>query len=168
VRKNEDALPEDVMIVRDRQKDDLPGCVAVLQEVHHCDGYPVTWMDDPAGWLDPPDPVGAWVAEIGGHLVGHLLLVDVHRSDILPGADALEIKRLFVSPSRRGRRIASGLIRKAIDRAGQRPVVLEVVAGNEAVTVYHRLGWQEITRRRADWPIRPDEFPELIWLRAPS
>ena len=156
------------VVIRDRRQDDLAGCVELMREVHRSDGYPSVWMDDAADWLDLPDRLGAWVAEANGRLVGHMLLTRVHRSDILPGRDALEIRRLFVGPSHRGLGIASSLIRTGTGRAGPRPVLLEVVEGTEAVTVYRRLGWREVARRRADWRNRDGDCPELLWYRAPD
>lgn len=155
-------------VIRERRREDLTACVELMREVHDHDGYPSVWMDDPSAWLDLPDPLGAWVAESGTRLVGHLLLTEVQRPDILPGQDALEIKRLFVGPSDRGLGIAANLMRTAIGRAGPRPVVLEAVATTSAVAVYERLGWQEVTRREADWLDREGRYPELIWFQAPT
>ena len=50
------------MSVRPRDDGDLPALVAALRPVHERDGYPVTWKDDPAGWLSPPGLQAAWGA----------------------------------------------------------------------------------------------------------
>jgi GNAT superfamily N-acetyltransferase len=141
--------------------------VTLLRAVHEADNYPMIWQVDADRWIDPPDLLGAWVAELDGALVGHLLLGPIHQADILPGTQAVEAMRLFVHPSRRGLGIAAALLRAAITCAGDRPVVLVVVDGTPAVAAYQRLGWKEITRHRADWTIGPDQYPELIWYQAP-
>jgi len=145
---------------RPRRSSDLPACVAALRAVHDTDGYPLRWPADPEAWLSPPEPIGAWVAEDAEQLVGHVLLARVPARDPLvpllswPVGEVAEVKRLFVVPAARRRRVGATLLDTA--SAGARALglvpVLEVLARDvAAIALYERLGWRRLGRRSAIW-----------------
>ena len=148
------------MAPRPREPADLRACVAALRAVHVADGYPLRWPADPEAWLSPVDQVGAWVAEDTGELVGHILLSLVPDDDPLvpvlrwaPG-EVAEVKRLFVVPAARRRRVGAALLDTAAAAAhalGRVPV-LEVLAQDlAAIALYERLGWRRLGWRATRW-----------------
>jgi hypothetical protein len=61
------ASPPDVSTeatIRTKRPADAPACVAGLREAHIVDRYPLTWPEDPAGWLQPAGTIAAWVATL--------------------------------------------------------------------------------------------------------
>lgn len=152
-------MMQDVSL-RIRSDEDLPRCVQTLAAVHAADGYPACWPTDPAGWLDPPGLVAAWVVEHAGGIAGHVGMVrdlDDPALTALTGAPArrlASVTRLFVGPSARGRGVGARLMdevsRSAVQQGLQ--LVLDVVDdGGPAVALYERLGWRTVDRRLADW-----------------
>jgi GNAT superfamily N-acetyltransferase len=132
--------------IRDRRPADLPGCVAVLAEVHRHDRYPLNWPSDPVGWLSPPTVLGAWVAEISaGAVVGH---VAVHRP--------AEVSRLFVAPTARGQHVGAELLGHARRWATAHGIglTLEIVDESRsapAIALYERTGWRHVDTVTATW-----------------
>lgn len=65
-----------------------------------------------------------------------------------PWLDAIEVKRMFVRPSHRGRGLAKAMMAFLQDEAKKRGylrMVLETGSGQpEAIALYRRLGWVEI------------------------
>ncbi|WP_143546131.1 MULTISPECIES: GNAT family N-acetyltransferase [unclassified Rhodococcus (in: high G+C Gram-positive bacteria)] len=78
-------------------------CREVLRENHESDDYPHRWSHDPAGWSTPENMAGAWVAEHGNRIVGHVVVDE-------PGA--LAVFRLFVRPGHRGSLVGDSLVRQ--------------------------------------------------------
>ncbi|MGL5828731.1 MAG: GNAT family N-acetyltransferase, partial [Angustibacter sp.] len=138
--------------IRPRTDDDLPALARVLVKVHATDGYPVEGVDDPLAWLDLPNAIGAWTAELNGQPVGHVALTKPGRSDEAPRLFAEQhgpeptavLGRLFVSPSARGQGLAEHLTRTAMNGAADanRWPVLDVMQKDvAAIRLYRRLGW---------------------------
>ena len=144
-------------VIRPRSGRDLDACVSLLAGVHRRDGYPMTWPDNPAGWLAEPSLIGAWVATADGRLVGHAGLSLAEAGDAaagLFGDGAGLVSRLFVAPTERGRGTGSLLLRHVADEARQRGLrpVLEVLATSEpAVAFYERLGWRLLGSVERQW-----------------
>jgi GNAT superfamily N-acetyltransferase len=155
------------MTVRERRPEDLAECVRALAEVHARDGYPTWWPADPAGWLSPAGILAAWVAEVGGTVVGHVCVVtggDEDAAGVTVGEPAM-VSRLFVAPAGRGRGLGAALLAEARQFAatGNRTLMLDVVDdGGAAVALYERLGWRLVERRSAEWTTPQGERP---WLR---
>jgi ribosomal protein S18 acetylase RimI-like enzyme len=140
--------------VRARRESDLADCVRILAEVHERDGYPVNWPGQPVRWLSPPSQLASWVAELGGHVVGHLALSSAGPDDIAPalwssgeatrpGGTAV-VSRLYVAPAARGHRIGALLMAQAVrqaQRSGLHPVLDVVASDTAAAALYERLGW---------------------------
>jgi len=142
--------------IRSREPDDLPALVAALARVATDDRYPSRWPDDPAAWLRTRDPLGAWVADRDGDLLGQVVLrragqqrpvtlwCELSGED--PASCAL-VSRLFVVVYARGAGIGRTLVETACVTAaelGLRPL-LDVVDNNRAaVRLYRRLGWTHV------------------------
>ena len=165
------------VLLRPRQRSDLPACVAALRAVHDTDGYPHRWPADPEAWLSPAEPIGAWVAEDEGELVGHVLLARVPDDDPLvpvlrraPGTVA-EVKRLFVVPAARRRRVGGTLLATASTSARALGVVpvLEVLGRDAAaLALYERLGWRRLGQRSAIWDEHHGEELDIQVYAAPT
>ncbi|MDJ0394743.1 GNAT family N-acetyltransferase [Rhodococcus sp. G-MC3] len=138
------------MRIRRRLEADLPECVRALREVHDCDGYPDRWPADPVVWLEPTE--AAWVAEVDGALVGHVVLVDRE--------DGFWVSRLFVPPSARGMRVGEALLDRARTHAGGRALMLDVIEhSSSAISLYERTGWTLLGTRGADWTMADGTIP---------
>ena len=158
------------MPIRARVAEDLAGCFAMLRQVHEHSGYPSTWPADPGGWLTPADLVVAWVAEEGGLIAGHVVLVRGIRYECLleaTGRDPDElggIARLFVAPAARRRGLARSLLEAAVASAkerGLRPVLDVVDDSRAAVAVYERSGWKLVGTQTATWTTPTGVSPTL-------
>ncbi|MBA2808214.1 GNAT family N-acetyltransferase [Streptomyces sp. KM273126] len=139
----------------------------VLAEVHRCDGYPVNWPDRPDEWLSQASAapaLGAWVAELGGRVVGHVSLSHSGEGDLAPGLWSERsgtskdltavVSRLFVAPQARGHGVGALLIGRAVEEARRRGVhpVLDVVASDTAAAaLYERLGWELMATVEQRW-----------------
>ncbi|MFF9897763.1 GNAT family N-acetyltransferase [Streptomyces longispororuber] len=150
--------------VRPRTDDDLTACVRVLADVHRRDGYPVNWPARPADWLSPASLEGAWVAELGGRVVGHVALARSGEGDLAPGLwserhggapeSTSPVNRLFVAPQARGHGVGALLIGRAVEEARRQGLhpVLDVVASDTAATaLYERLGWERLATVSQRW-----------------
>ncbi|MEU6851710.1 GNAT family N-acetyltransferase [Actinacidiphila alni] len=158
------AAEKPVPSVRRRVEGDIETCVRVLDEVHRRDGYPVNWPDRPADWLSPPAPLGAWVAELAGRVVGHVGLSRAGDGDVAPGlwserngassTQTAVVGRLFVAPQARGYGIGALLIGRATDEAqhhGLHPVLDVVASDAAAAALYERLGWKLMATVDQHW-----------------
>ena len=153
--------------VRNRQADDMDGCVRALASVHEIGGYPLNWPDDPARWLTPTGMLEAWVCAIEESITGHVLVRQPSFATI--GQDAAELSRLFVSPAAQRRGIAQALVATTMRwaAANHLNLVLEVTEHLHAARVlYERTGFRLVDTRRAGWTA-PDGEPvtlhEYIW-----
>jgi ribosomal protein S18 acetylase RimI-like enzyme len=128
-------------------------CVEILAQVHRTSGYPTNWPDDPAGWLTPPELVGAWVAvgdevPVMGHVVLRQLPVDS------AGQAVAEVSRLFVAPSARRQGVAQALLDQAMHwaTANSQDLVLEVTDNLRAAqALYERANFRHSATKQADW-----------------
>ncbi|WP_234311829.1 GNAT family N-acetyltransferase [Streptomyces griseus] len=156
----------------------MADCVAVLAAVHEDDGYPMDWPARPADWLTPRSLLSAWVAELDGRVVGHVVLSHSEEGDVAPGlwsarrpgaGAAAVVNRLFVSPAARGRGIGAALMERAAREASARGLhpVLDVVATDTAATaLYERLGWELLDVVEQLWG--PERAVSLRCYAAPS
>ncbi|WP_374117903.1 GNAT family N-acetyltransferase [Streptomyces sp. S07_1.15] len=150
--------------IRARAGADLGPCARLLADVHAHDGYPANWPDDPAGWLAPPALLTAWVAELNGHVAGHIGLSRSGTDDAAPAvwsertggnaAATAVVGRLFAAPAARGHGVGALLLGRAVEEAGERGLhpVLDVLASDtRAVALYERLGWHFLAAVRQRW-----------------
>lgn len=142
----------------------MDACVGLLAEVHEGDGYPVNWPADPSDWLAGDAPLGAWVAELDGRVVGHVRLSPAEADDVAPalwseragvavGATAV-VSRLFVAPSARGHGIGALLMNRVEREAqgrGLHPVLDVVSTDASAAALYERLGWALLDVVEREW-----------------
>jgi GNAT superfamily N-acetyltransferase len=141
------------VLIRPRTDDDRAVCVALAQELHERDRYPIFLPDDLWSFLSHPSALGRWVAESEGQIVGHVAL---HASS-MPGVIALAsetlglsperlgvVARLMVSPSVRRMGIGQLLLEWATREAlefGLYPVLDVVTDHSAGVALYERAGW---------------------------
>nr|WP_307818933.1 GNAT family N-acetyltransferase [Streptomyces sabulosicollis] len=136
----------------------------VLADVHQRDGYPVNWPDQPAEWLSQASGCGAWVAGLGGRVVGHISLSRGGEGDLAPGlwsdrngtSEDLTavVSRLFIAPRARGLGIGALLIGRAVEEArgrGLHPVLDVVASDTAAAALYERLGWELLGTVEQRW-----------------
>jgi GNAT superfamily N-acetyltransferase len=160
--------------IRIRAEADLPGCVAVLRHVYERNGYPGRWPADPAGWLIPGNEVGAWVAEAGGRIAGHVGLVRGMPKLHVPGFESQElggIVRLFVDPAARRHGLARELLDVATGCArdlGLQPVLDVVDDSAAAIALYERAGWRLAGTQTAWWKDQDGSTPTIRCYLAPA
>jgi GNAT superfamily N-acetyltransferase len=142
-----------LVIVRRRTESDLDECVEIARLVHQVDGYPLYLPTDLHTFLVSPDAYGAWVAEEGGQIVGHVALhprsTDVAlrlACDVLgQPVDRLGIvARLLVAPSGRRRGVGRALLEEAAGEAltrGLWPILDVATQLTPAIQLYERCGW---------------------------
>jgi GNAT superfamily N-acetyltransferase len=158
----------DSLAVRRRSEQDLDACARLLRLVHEEDGYPRIWPTSPRTWLAPDDQVGAWVADDGERVLGHVAVAEPDASpatavwsaalDVGPAA-MLRVSLLIVAPCARGRGLGARLLEAAALFAGDRGAqpVLEVVSSDRgAVALYSRLGWRQVGSLQPGWLPQPD------------
>lgn len=151
-----DRSVEQEVVVRPRISADIAQASSALVSVHETDGYPVEGVDDPETWLSPPGLLGAWVAEAGAQVVGHVAVsraagegaVTLWIDHSGAGEDAVcVLARLFVLPEVRKRAVGERLVRVAERYASDHGLrlVLDVMKKDaSAIRLYQRLGWLEI------------------------
>ncbi|MBV9315222.1 MAG: GNAT family N-acetyltransferase [Pseudonocardia sp.] len=151
------------LLVRERTEADIPCCADALVAVHAVDGYPVEGVADPQAWLRPSTIIQAWVAELDGHVVGHVLLTEPTATDAAavmwltdhPGehAQLAVAGRLFVHPEGRGHSLGRRLMQAAFAYAedtGLR-VALDVMEKDQvAIGLYEKLGLLRIGTAQHD------------------
>jgi len=101
-----------------------------------------------------------WVAELGGRLVGMLVLWMI--------VDEVHIATIATHPEHRRQGIAKQLFVEALDLAnaeGARSVLLEVRAGNQAAReMYRKFGFEIVGRRKRYYK---DTFEDAILMTLP-
>lgn len=142
--------------VRRRCDDDLAGIRAVLDDVYAADGYPVEGPAATMARVAVEVPAGAWVAELAGQVVGHVVLLapkdkpaaGQHAAglghDLPATAPPATLARLAVHTQARGRGIASALVDAVVAEAQSCgwSLVLDVLAKDAAaISLYERRGW---------------------------
>lgn len=164
--------------VRPRTPGDLDSCAEVLAAVHKQSGYPINWPARPAAWLSPHSLLAAWVAELDGRPVGHVVLCRPDEGDVAPGlwgaregtgpeATAV-IGRLYVSPDAHGHGLGAALMERAVTEAralGLHPVLDVVSSNTAAAALYERLGWELLDVVEQRWG--PDQVVSLLCYAAP-
>ena len=156
--------PAQDLRIRPRRASDLDACVRALAQVHAPDGYPTDWPARPTDWLATADPVGAWVAELGGRIAGHIVLCPSAPDDVAPalwsrregagGEATAVVSRLFVAPEARGYGIGARLLERLAAEAGELGLhpVLDVVASDTSATaLYERTGWRFLGTGEQHW-----------------
>jgi GNAT superfamily N-acetyltransferase len=149
-------------IIRPRLPADVDACVAVLEEVHTADGYPLIWPADPYRWLDPRGLLTAWVAEDAGRVIGHIILSRAEGAGAarwsgacsLPPQSLASVRALFVSPAARGHGVGAALLTHALKeaRSSGRHAALEVLEYDRAaIALYERTGWTRVGSEPAAW-----------------
>lgn len=109
----------------------------------------------PGGWLRPDGLRKAWVAELGGRVVGHIGLATAGPDDAAatiwstdhPEDDLGVLCHLFVAPDARGHALGEKLLRVSTEEAGAEGlrIVGDVMAKDTvAIHLYEKLGWQRI------------------------
>lgn len=167
------------VLTRPRCDLDIPTLLDILARQQDETQYPFRWPPDrgPEHFLRRPSEIEAWVAEIGGRVVGHVAIQSVAGDELgqmWAAAHGVLIKELrcisvLYADRRLVRRgIGSALLERATQRAladGGAPV-LDVVAGHlDAVSLYLSRGWHEVGRFRPEWlpasvePVRAMIFP---------
>ncbi|MGW9555461.1 N-acetyltransferase family protein [Nocardiopsis sp. NPDC055551] len=145
--------------IRPRTENDLPACAAALREVHAKDGYPVEGVDDALGWLTPPGLTAAWVAELDGKAVGHVLVSEPHDEAAVmlwkekSDQPVYVLARLFVTPAARGHRLGGKLTEAAMQWAQERGhrLVLDVMEKDQkAIRLYENLDWARLAAIQHD------------------
>jgi GNAT superfamily N-acetyltransferase len=152
------------MRIRPRDDADIAACVDLLAAVHAADGYPVNLPADPKTFLVTPDMLGAWIAEDGENVVGHVALRPRTSAGVMEkaaaaagvGAERLAVvARLLVAPGARRRGVGWALLGAAARRASElgRHPVLDVVKGHAAaVALYDRAGWRRAGEVQVTFP----------------
>lgn len=143
--------------LRARRDDDLDPLVRIAADVRASDGYPPFLPGgDFHAFLTRPAPLDAWVAEVGGRVVGHVALnaethpeaMAVVRDAGIPGSLGV-IARLFVDRSVRRRGFGQQLLERAVEHAkavGRMPVLDVHATALAALDLYRSAGWQELGR----------------------
>ncbi|MGV9306663.1 GNAT family N-acetyltransferase [Nonomuraea sp. NPDC003727] len=128
------------MEIRDRTAADMDACIQTLSEVQAADRYPVDWPTDPGAWLTPERLLRAWIAVEAEAVLGHVAL-----------SRDMEVTRLFVAPTARGRGVAAQLL-DFVRTAVRAPLTLQVSSeGTAAIRFYERSGWRRVGSTRAAW-----------------
>jgi ribosomal-protein-alanine N-acetyltransferase len=149
-----------VVLIRERDDEDLDACVRLLRDVHTVAGYPINWPADAARWLTPGNALGCWVAVFDGRVAGHVVLT-------AEGGEA-SVERLFVDPAVTRQGIGRQLLDHCVRTAAAlgRKLTLEVVDNRgPALILYRRAGWLETRRTPIDWG--GDAASELVHFEAP-
>jgi GNAT superfamily N-acetyltransferase len=144
------------VIIRQRTAADLDRCVEIARVVHQVDGYPPYLPTDLRTFLVSPDAYGAWVAEGGGEVVGHVALhprttdavLTLARSVLGQPVDHLGVvARLLVAPSGRRHGVGRALLERASGEAlarGLWPVLDVATQLKGAIQLYEACGWTHV------------------------
>jgi GNAT superfamily N-acetyltransferase len=141
------------MDIRTRTDADLDTCVELARVVHALDGYPVFLPTDLRTFLASPGAYGAWAAEYGGAIVGHVALHPYSTAPVMDRAsEALGqpvdrlgvVARLLVAPSARRRGVGQALLevasRDAVAR-GLWPILDVATTLHGGIHLYESCGW---------------------------
>lgn len=156
--------------VRQRRSADIPALAEVLLAQQPASRYP---FRDPLPFpverfLHADDAVGAWTAELDGHVVGHVCRTGSPQG--FPHAAAMNqacadahgcavdelawVSTLFVGSEARGRGVGRLLLNTAVDdirEAGLHPCLEVLPYHPAALQLYETSGWREVLRVRPDW-----------------
>lgn len=158
-------------MIRPRKESDLAELIKVMQQVHEQDAYPSVWPAEPLAFIDPPQTLAAFVAEMGGEVVGQVLLREV--TEPLPEWVAVTglatpevavLSRFFVAPSGRGHGLASQLFRAAwqeAERLGRRAILDVHQKNTAAIRLYEREGWTRVATVTAPFTDPDGTYPQV-------
>lgn len=171
---------EHVVVVRERTGDDIPALAEVLAAQQPHSGYPQNWpLPFPVeSFIARADEDGAWVAELGDRVVGHVAV-----SRVEPGLEAdlwtagtgrareelAAVAVLFVDHTVTGKGVGKALLATAVAaiRGSGRTPVLDVVQETvSAVELYRRNGWQVVGEGRPWW--LPDDHLPVLFMALPA
>ena len=163
------------VVVRARSDGDLAVLAEVLAAQQPHSGYPQNWpLPFPVeSFIARADEDAAWVAELGGRVVGHVAV-----SRVGPGLEAdlwtagagrpreqlAAVAVLFVDHTVVGRGVGKALLGTAvaaIRESGRTPVLDVVQETASAVALYRRTGWQVVGEGRPSW-LPADHLPVLF------
>jgi GNAT superfamily N-acetyltransferase len=151
--KRTDSTAKPSIVVRPRIDADVDALVEIARVVHQRDGYPVYLPTDLRAFLASPSALGAWVAEHGGAIVGHVALhprsfegaMEVATAALQVSAERLAVvARLVVAPTARRDGVGRRLLETATAEAHTRKLwpILDVGVGlTGAIRFYEASGW---------------------------
>lgn len=162
-------------LVRERRAEDLPELVRLLAAQQPASSYPIRWpLPFPTEqFLVRRQERRAWVADLGGTLVGHVSVGDPE--DLTPRFEAATgaagfgmISALFTGLQARGQGVGALLLETAVAWVrGQGEVpVLDVVPVHEpALRLYRERGWVEVGQDRFAW--MSEDVPDVLLMALP-
>jgi len=152
--------------LRPRRHTDLAACATLVGVLRRTDWYPPYFPGgDARALLLVPGALGAWVAEQGGAVVGHVALHRSSSPEVMDRArqtldvgtgDLAVVARLMVAPGARRRGLGRRLLEvatAAAERQGRRAVLDVAARFDAAVRLYASCGWialGEVTTRLPD------------------
>ena len=171
---------EEVLVVRERTEGDLAVLGEVLAAQRPHSGYPQNWpLPYPVeSFIARRDEDAAWVAELGGRVVGHVAVSRVEpgmEADLWtagtgrPREELAAVAVLFVDHTVVGRGVGKALLSTAvaaIRASGRRPVLDVVQETASAVELYRRSGWQVVGEGRPWW--LPDDHLPVLFMALPD
>jgi ribosomal protein S18 acetylase RimI-like enzyme len=152
-----------VITIRARTLPDLDELASLIARVRMVDGYPIHLPDDDARrFLTDPSPIGAWVADDGGRVVGHVAVnlssnqavMDVVHEAGFDGGVGF-IARLLVDPDVRRKGIGRQLLERGkahLLSLGRTPVLDVVASSTAAISLYGSSGWTVIGTAQFELP----------------
>ncbi len=164
-------------VIRPRRDGDVPVLADVLTEQQPVSRYPFRWpLPFPVeSFLVRDHEQAAWVAELDGTVVGHVMVGSVElelSSAVFRGrtgcAEPAVVSVMFVGSAVRGRGVGGLLLDTAVAWARERgrvPVLDVVPLPATALGFYQHRGWVEIGRRWVDW-LTADQ-PHVLSLALP-
>ena len=162
--------------IRERRPDDSAGLVALVEVVHHNDGYPGVTPRGFEAFVVNPNALAAWVAvRDAGEIVGHVALhptssdavMEVVRS--VTDGEVGVVSRLFVHPEARREGVGRRLLQVATGYARSLALVpiLDVSTGfAPAIGLYEAAGWTSLGEVSVSFG--DIEFPEYVYIYAPA
>jgi GNAT superfamily N-acetyltransferase len=142
------------VIVRPRTEADAQEVLAIAQSVHNADGYPPYFPNlDFQALLFGHELLGAWVAEVGGQVIGQVALhphtgkraMEIAASVLdVPPERLGVVARLIVAPEGRRRGLGRALLGRAAREARDRglyPMLDVATRLKPAVDLYERCAW---------------------------
>ncbi len=143
--------------IRERQEADLAACTQLASLVQDIDGYPPYLpRGQMSEFIQSPDAIAAWVAEVDADLVGHVALHSQSSQAVMslasttletPTQGFAVVARLFVSPAARRTGVGRSLLETAAAHAvsrGLRPILDVVTHFQSAITLYESCGWTRV------------------------
>jgi ribosomal protein S18 acetylase RimI-like enzyme len=169
----------DQVTLRRRSTADVPRLVEVLAAQQPLSRYPIRWpLPRPEEFVVRGGEIAAWVAEVGGTVVGHVALLRISpgwEADGFRAATGKPVDRLasvsvlFVDPEVGRRGVGSALLGVAVDHAratGLHPVLDVAVQHDRAVALYRRHGWSVVGEVWPEW--LPEGYGPFLVMTPPD